>query len=109
MGAACLNLITLGAPSARAQQAAGSITGTVTDPSGSALPNVAVTARDVDRGTTWTTKTNSAGIFEFPQIPAGNLEVRAETSGFTTQVRTAFTLTLNQIARVDFHLQVGKV
>jgi hypothetical protein len=109
MGAACLSLITVGTPSAWAQQAAGSITGTVTDPSGSALPNVTVTARDVDRGTTWTTKTSSAGIYEFPQIPAGSLEVRAETSGFTAQVRTAFTLTLNQIARVDFHLQVGKV
>src|ERR1700730_7854282 len=110
MSTACFCMATLTVPApAWAQQAAGSITGTVTDPAGSALPNVTVTATDVDRGTTRTTKTSSAGIYEFPQIPAGNLQVRAETSGFSTQVRNSFTLTLNQVARVDFHLQVGKV
>ena len=51
--AACLMVMTLFASStAWAQQAAGSITGLVTDPSGSAVANATVTARDVDRGTT---------------------------------------------------------
>jgi Carboxypeptidase regulatory-like domain/TonB dependent receptor/TonB-dependent Receptor Plug Domain len=110
MSAACVCAVTLTVTSPMwAQQAAGSITGTVTDPAGSALPNVTVTATDVDRGTTWTTKTSSAGIYEFPQIPSGNLQVRVEAPGFSTQVRSSFTLTLNQVARVDFHLQVGKV
>ncbi len=109
MATACLSLVTVGSPSAWAQQAAGSITGTVIDPSGSALPNATVTATDVDRGTTWTTKTSSAGIYEFPQIPSGNIQLKVEATGFSSEIRNPFTLVLNQVARVDFHLQIGKV
>ena len=42
------------APVANAQQAAGSITGTVSDAGGAAVTGANVTARDVDRHTTWT-------------------------------------------------------
>jgi hypothetical protein len=96
------------APSAWAQQAAGSITGTVTDPSGAAVPSAAVTARDVDRGTTWTTKTDSSGIYDFPQITVGNIEVKVEATGFSAQTHPAFILVLNQVARIDFGLKVGE-
>ncbi|MGC2254910.1 MAG: carboxypeptidase-like regulatory domain-containing protein, partial [Candidatus Acidiferrales bacterium] len=107
--ALCIAGVVLGAPSAWAQQAAGSITGTVTDSSGAALPNATVTARDVDRGTTWTTKADSAGIYEFPQITVGNIEVKVGASGFSTQVHPAFNLILNQVARIDFQMKVGEV
>jgi Carboxypeptidase regulatory-like domain/TonB dependent receptor/TonB-dependent Receptor Plug Domain len=109
MAATCLSLVTVGSSSAWAQQAAGAITGTVTDPAGSALPNVTVTARDIDRGTTWTTKSSSAGIYEFPQIPVGSIQLKVEAPGFNTEIRNSFVLVLNQVARIDFHLQIGKV
>ncbi|HEX4650585.1 MAG TPA: carboxypeptidase-like regulatory domain-containing protein [Granulicella sp.] len=107
IGATCLSLATMGTPSAWAQQAAGSITGTVTDPSGSALPNATVTATDVDRGTTWTTKTSSAGLYSFPQISVGNIEVRVNAPGFSRQTHTSFSLVVDQVARVDFKMSVG--
>ncbi len=106
--ALCVAGVVLGAPSAWAQQAAGSITGTVTDSSGAALPNATVTARDVDRSTTWTTKTDSAGVYEFPQITVGNIEVKVEASGFSAQLHPAFNLILNQVARIDFQMKVGE-
>ncbi|MFZ0639872.1 MAG: TonB-dependent receptor [Candidatus Acidiferrales bacterium] len=105
----CLAAALLRAPSAWAQQAAGSITGTVMDASGAAVPNAAVTVRDVDRGTTWTTKTDSSGVFEFPQITVGNVEVTVEAQGFSKQLHPAFTLVLNQVARVDFQMKVGEM
>lgn len=92
-----------------AQQAAGSITGTVTDPSGAGIPNAAVTARDVNRGTTWTTRTDSSGVYDFPQVTVGDIEVTVKASGFSTQVHPAFTLILNQVARLDFQMKVGQV
>jgi hypothetical protein len=108
VGPACL--IGLGmSPTSWAQQAAGSITGTVVDPSGSAVANATVTVRNVDQGTIWTTKTSEAGLYEFPQIPAGNVQVKAEAPGFSTESQSAFNLVLNQVAKVDFTLQVGKV
>jgi Carboxypeptidase regulatory-like domain/TonB-dependent Receptor Plug Domain/TonB dependent receptor len=108
--AICLGTFVAGMSSpAWAQQAAGSITGTVVDPSGGAIPNATVTVRDVDRGTTWTTKTSSAGIYEFPQISVGTVVVSADAQGFSNEVRNSFVLTLNQVARVDFKMQVGQV
>jgi hypothetical protein len=110
VGAACWLVMMLAASlPLRAQQSAGSITGTVTDASGSAVANATVTVRDVDRETTWTAKTSTAGIYEFPQISVGNVEVKVEADGFAGQVRNTFNLVLNQVARVDFHLAVGKV
>jgi hypothetical protein len=93
----------------RAQQAAGSVTGIVTDSSGAPVAGAIVTVRDADRETTWTTKSSSAGIYEFPQIPPGRIIVKAEAAGFAIEERSAFTLVLNQVARVDFKLTVGKV
>jgi len=92
-----------------AQQAAGSITGTVVDPAGSAIANATVTIQDVDRGTTWTTRTSESGLYEFPQIPVGNIVVKVQASGFPTEARSPFSLILNQVARVDFQLKLGKV
>ena len=106
--AICLGTLVFGASSpAWAQQAAGSITGTVVDPSGSAIPNATVTVRDADRGTVWTTKTSSAGLYNFPQITEGNVVVTVEASGFSKEVRNAFTLSVNQVAEIDFKMQLG--
>jgi hypothetical protein len=106
----CLGTFVLGASSpAWAQQAAGSITGTVTDPTGSAIPDATVIVRDVDRGTTWTTKTGSAGIYEFPQITVGTVVVSVDASGFNKEVRNSFTLSVNQVAQIDFKMQIGSV
>jgi hypothetical protein len=91
------------------QQASGSITGTIIDPSGAAVANATVTVRDVDRGTILTTQTNTSGVYNFPQVTVGNVELGVEASGFSKQVHAAFTLILNQIARVDFQMSVGQV
>jgi hypothetical protein len=107
--AACLIVLLCGAVAAWGQQAAGSVTGTVADPSGAPIAGATVTASDVDRGTTWTTRTDSAGIYEFPNIPVGSIQVKAEATGFSAAVRSTFTLVLNQVAHIDFHLTLGKV
>jgi hypothetical protein len=110
LGAACLFVLIFAVSStARAQQAAGSITGLVTDASGAAVENASVTAQDVDRGTIWTTKTTAAGLYEFPTVPVGKIQVKVEAAGFNTEVRSPFTLVLNQVAHVDFRLKVGMV
>jgi len=107
---ACLLAALLLAPaSLRAQQAgAGSITGTVTDPSGAVVPGAIVTAKDVDQGTIWTTKSDSAGIYELPRVTVGQIAVTVSAQGFATQTRTAFSLTVNQVAQIDFRLQVAR-
>jgi hypothetical protein len=103
----CLLAMALGTSPSWAQQAAGSITGVVEDSIGATIPNATVIARDLDRGTTWKTQTSSAGVYSFPQIPAGNIAVRVEAPGFSTQTHASFSLVVNQVARIDFRMKVG--
>jgi len=92
-----------------AQEASASISGKVTDPSGAAVANAAVTARDVDRGTIWKTQSSSDGSYSLPRMPIGQYELRVEAGGFQTAVRPAFGLELNQAARVDIALTIGQI
>ena len=60
----------------------GSIAGTVTDPSGAALPGVTVTATSVERKTTHTAVTNGDGFYLVERLLPGTYEVKAELGGF---------------------------
>ena len=91
------------------QSTTASITGTVEDSAGAALPDATVTARDTERGTSSTTKTTGSGVFNFTTLPIGTYEVKAEAAGFDTTVQPPITLVLNERARVDFKMKVGAV
>jgi hypothetical protein len=92
-----------------AQEVTAAITGTVVDPSGAAIPNATVTATDTERGVTWPTHTNEAGVYNLPRVPIGHYTLKIEAQGFQTAVRPAFTLVLNQTARIDVSMVVGRV
>ena len=92
-----------------AQDVTASITGTVTDPSGAPVAGAAVTAKSVERGTTFTGTTSEEGYYRITQLPVGNYELRIEKAGFQTALHPAFTLVLNQVGRIDVQLKVGQV
>ncbi len=106
---AALILISYGAPGVLAQEVTATITGTVTDPSGSAIVGATVTAKSVERGINYPSVTNESGLYRISQLPVGSYELRIEKQGFQTTAYPAFTLTLNQIGRVDVELKVGQV
>ena len=91
------------------QDVTASITGTVTDPSGAPIAGALVTAKSVERGTTYTGTSSEEGLYRITQIPVGNYDVRIEKAGFQTALHPALTLVLNQIARVDVQLKVGEI
>jgi len=102
-------LLTALAPFGAAQEASGTITGKITDPSGAAVAGAGVTAKDVDRGTVWTAKTTDEGIYNFARLPIGNYTVRVEATGFQAALKPAFPLSLGQTATVDIALTIGQV
>src|SRR5271169_3943155 len=55
----------------------GSIRGSVTDPSGAALPNVTVTVTDLGTGIQTTAKSSTDGSYTFPQLTIGTYRVSA--------------------------------
>src|SRR5579883_2622347 len=88
----------------------GSIVGTVTDPSGAAVPGVTITVTNQLRGSiVRTMTTNSAGNYSVPDLPVGTYTVRASKSGFTTAVHSDLVLNVRSTVRVDFKLSVGAV
>jgi hypothetical protein len=91
------------------QQVTAAIQGQVTDPSGAPVPNATLTAKDVDRATTFTGSTNAEGIYSLPRIPIGTYEIKAEAKGFQTAAHSAVTLEMNQIARIDFSMRIGQM
>jgi hypothetical protein len=107
----CVTLLALlcGANRTWAQDVTATITGTVTDPSGATVVGATVTVKSVERGVTYTAVSNEAGLYRVSQLPVGNYELRVEKEGFQTSVYPAFTLVLNQAARIDVALKVGQV
>src|SRR5262245_44976332 len=67
-----------------AQAVYGSISGTVVDNSGGALPGVTVTVTSVDRKTVDTVTTDESGRFVKERLLPGPYEVKAELTGFKT-------------------------
>jgi len=91
------------------QEVTAAIVGTVTDPSGAPIKGAKVTATDKERGTPYAGETNDSGAYNINRIPVGIYELRVTAAGFQTSVHQAFTLELNQTARVDVQMKVGKV
>ena len=91
------------------QEVTASIVGTVTDPSGAPINGAAVTARDTERGTVWTATTGDAGVYSITRLPVGSYDVKVTASGFQTAIHSPFVLVLNQTARVDMQMKVGRI
>jgi hypothetical protein len=107
--ATCALLLTFSSVPMRSQEVTAAINGIVTDSSGGAVAGAKVTAKDLDRGTTYPTATDSGGSYNLPRLPIGNYEVRVENPGFQTSVQSPVVLQLNQVAKIDFQLKVGNV
>src|SRR5438874_1544564 len=90
-------------------QTFGQITGLVTDSSGGVLVGAAVTVTNPETSLTRTENTNGAGIYNFPNLLPGLYSVRVQTQGFQTVIRNGVELQVEQVARLDFQLQVGAV
>ena len=90
------------------QEVTAAIVGTVSDPSGAPIKGASVTASDTDRSTVWTAQTNEAGAYDLLRLPIGSYKLKVSAAGFETAVYPAFALVLNQTARVDVQMKVGK-
>jgi len=103
-----LGLVTLFLPNQAAAQTtgAGTITGTVTDPSNAVVPAADVTVRNTDTGVEWKTRTSDAGIYNAPFLPPGSYEVRAAKAGFAAIVRKDLMLQVGQTLTMNLSLAV---
>jgi hypothetical protein len=71
--------------SSSAQTTLGGITGTVVDPSGSAIPGVEVKATSDDTKLVRTAKSNSSGSYQLNDLPIGKYTLTFTLAGFSTE------------------------
>jgi hypothetical protein len=88
-------------------QNGGEITGTVTDPTGAVVPNVDVKITSVETGSSRSTKSNGAGIFDFPGLDNGDYNLTAGSTGFEAYRKDGIVLNIAQTLRADITLTVG--
>jgi Carboxypeptidase regulatory-like domain len=78
---------------------AGTVTGVVVDPNGAVVPNAAVTISNPITGYKRTANTDTAGTFQFADVPPNNYQLSVAAAGFSTatenlNVRTAVPMNL---------------
>ena len=85
----------------------GTITGTVIDPSGSAVASAKVTALHLSTHITKTAVTNGSGNYAFTNTQIGEYEITVDVTGFKKLVQQSIHLDADSTASVDFALQLG--
>ena len=90
-------------------QVSATLSGLVTDPSGSVVSRAEVTVVDLDTQISRTVLTDAAGEYRLFALPIARYEVRAKKEGFAQAIRTGIRLVLGQDANVDISLTVGTV
>jgi hypothetical protein len=92
---------------AAAQTVSGTILGTVTDSSGSVIPNAKVTIVNEGTGLTRTVQTDTNGEYTAPSLPTGRYTVITELTGFKTTTVSNIELGVDQRVRLTTKLEVG--
>lgn len=92
-----------------AQTTNGLITGSVTDPSGAAVPDAKVDATNQTTHQVRTATSDSSGNYVIPQLPPGEYTVAANKQGFSIENRSGIVLQVNASVTLDFRLSVSSV
>ncbi|HYP15092.1 MAG TPA: carboxypeptidase regulatory-like domain-containing protein [Bryobacteraceae bacterium] len=93
-----------------AQEVTGNIFGTITDPTGAAVPNATVVVSATDRGfVARSFQTNAEGAYSATLLPVGIYSVSVEAPGFKKTTRANIELSANQKYTADLTLEVGDV
>lgn len=82
----------------------GSISGTVTDPSGAVIPGVTLTAINTATGLQTKSTSNDKGFYAFAGLPVGRYDLKIEAEGFTPQRRTGLVIDADSALQIDTSL-----
>src|SRR5438552_339982 len=99
----------LAAAALLAQSNTATIVGTVSDPTGAAIPGASVTVKNVRTQVARTTTTNSNGEFEASLLSVGDYRISVSMSAFKSVEHAGIHLDAEQKAKIDVTLPLGEV
>lgn len=102
---ACLFLVC--AISAFAQGAGGTLTGTVTDPTGAVIPNANIQVTNAATSAVYKIGTSSTGNYTLANLPVGTYTLSVDAPGFKKYERPNLIIQVAETTRVDATLEVG--
>src|ERR1700685_2860536 len=88
-------------------QGLGSFGGTVTDPSGAAIPSATVTVNEAGTGFTRSVTTGADGHYVIPDLRPSGYSLTVDAQGFRRFSQTGLTLQADQSATINMKLEVG--
>jgi hypothetical protein len=91
-----------------AQAVGATLSGTVRDASGAAVPNAQVSIKNTATGVSRGLSADSVGFYTAPNLLPGNYDVTFSAAGFTTEVNTGITLTVGTQQVLNASLRVGQ-
>src|SRR5262245_15591135 len=92
---------------AAAQALYGTLTGTISDVQGAAVPGATVTIKNESTGLEMTAVTDANGTYTIRNIAGGTYTLTASLQGFKEFVQTAIPIIVGGIARINGRLEVG--
>src|SRR6185369_14272154 len=92
---------------AMAQLSTATLSGTVTDTTGAAIPGASITLTQTETNYVRTTKSKESGSYREEFLPVGPYKITVAAPGFKTLDRSGITLSVLQNADLDLQLQVG--
>ncbi|MGA2114481.1 MAG: TonB-dependent receptor [Bryobacteraceae bacterium] len=91
------------------QISTGTITGTLTDPSGAAVPNVQVTVVQTETNFETKVSSNPDGVYRVPALIPGTYRLTFEAAGFKRLVQSGITLQVGDVLPVNVRLELGQL
>lgn len=101
-------LLSLSAKKVDAQAVAGTLLGTVYDPTGAVIPSANVTLTNEGTDVTNHTVTGPQGFYTFPNLNPGNYTVTVTSPGFKTEISRHNIVQVESATRVDLTMQTGE-
>jgi hypothetical protein len=90
-------------------QTFGQITGQISDSSGAAVPDAAITLKNISTDALRHTVSTASGDYTFPSLPPGTYSIAAEKQGFKRSESDNVTVQVQQTVRLDLALTIGNV
>src|SRR6201996_5029597 len=104
-----ISIVLLQPSAMQAQQTLGGITGTVVDPSGSAVPGAEVKVTSEDTKLERTARSNAQGVYNLNDLPLGKFTITITKDGFSSERYPGILVQANRTVSLQAQLKVGTV
>jgi hypothetical protein len=88
-------------------QGLGSVSGSITDTTGAAIPGASVTIKQTEKNLPTAIRADASGVYSFPALPPAAYGLKVVAPGFQTYTQSGITLQADQSLTINVKLEIG--